>query len=115
MGRYNFYNESPNDFDFMDEDLFCLTNEGPGPSANVSEIDHYDFYYNVEESQKPADPSLMDSDFIFNIQLPTSQRWSYFLHSSPALHDDDISIAYPDLIVYATDLEAELDHTIHTI
>jgi hypothetical protein len=58
---------------------------------------------------------MMDGDFISNIQLPTSQRWSYFLCSTPALHEDEMSIAYPDLIAYATNLEAELDHMICNI
>jgi hypothetical protein len=52
---------------------------------------------------------MMDGDIISNIQSPTSQRWNYFLDSPRALRDDELSIAYPDLIAYATDLEAELN------
>jgi hypothetical protein len=37
------------------------------------------------------------------------QRLSYFLCISPTLHEDEISIAYPDLTAYTTLLEAELD------
>jgi hypothetical protein len=89
--------------------------ENLGLTTDVPKFDQYNFYYAQEELQQPADPSMMDSDFISNIQLPTSQRWTYFLHSPPALYDDEMSIAYPDLIVYAPDLEAEFDYMIHTI
>jgi hypothetical protein len=82
----------------------------------VPEFDQYNFYYDQEELQRLADPSMTDGDFISNIQSPTSQRWScYFLCSPPALRDDEMSITYPDLIAYATNLEAELNCTIHTI
>jgi hypothetical protein len=81
----------------------------------MPEFDDYNFYYDPQESQKHAGTSMVDGDFISNIQLPTSQRWSYFLCSSPALCDDDMSINYPDLIVFTTNLEAELHCMIHTI
>jgi hypothetical protein len=41
MGRYHFYDESPNDYCFTDEDLGLTTDE--------SDFDQYDFYYNLEE------------------------------------------------------------------
>jgi hypothetical protein len=107
MGRYHVYNESPNEFSFMDEDLGLTTDE--------SDFDQYDFYYDLEELQEPADPCMTDNDFISAMQLPISQRWSYFLNNAPAQHDDEMFTAYPDLIAYATDLEAELDCPIHTI
>jgi hypothetical protein len=51
MGRYHFYDESPNDYSFMDEDLGLTTDE--------SNFDQDDFYYDLEELQEPADPSMM--------------------------------------------------------
>jgi hypothetical protein len=71
--------------------------EDLGLSTDVPKFDQYNFYYDQEELQKPADPSMTNGDFISNIQLPTLQRCSYFLHSSPTLRDDEMSIAYPDL------------------
>jgi hypothetical protein len=44
MGRYHFYNESPNEYSFTDEDL--------GLTTDKSNFDHYDFYYKLEESQE---------------------------------------------------------------
>jgi hypothetical protein len=38
MGRYNFYDESPNDLCFMGEDL-------AGLSINMPKFDEDDFYY----------------------------------------------------------------------
>jgi hypothetical protein len=64
MVRYNFYDESPNDFDFIDEDLFCFTDEGPGLSIDMSKIDHFDFYHDPEELWEHAGPSMMNNDFI---------------------------------------------------
>ena len=57
----------------------------------------------------------MDDDTISNMQSPTSQKWSYFLWDAPAQCDEEMSTAYPNLIAYATDLEAELDCTICNI
>jgi hypothetical protein len=71
MGRYNFYDESPNDFDFTDEDSIDFMDEGPDLNIEVSKIDHYDFYYDWKELQKHAGISMWDDDFISNIQLPT--------------------------------------------
>jgi hypothetical protein len=51
MGRYHFYNESPNEYSFIDEDL--------GLSSDESDFDQYDFYYNLEELQEPP---KMDDD-----------------------------------------------------
>jgi hypothetical protein len=56
MGRYNFYNESPNDFDFTDEDPCDFTDERPDLNAEFSKIDHFDFYYDLKELQKHAAP-----------------------------------------------------------
>jgi hypothetical protein len=53
MGRYHFYDESPNKYSFTDEDLGLTTDE--------SNFDHYDFYYNLEELQEPP---KMDNDII---------------------------------------------------
>jgi hypothetical protein len=44
MGRYHFYDKSPNEYFFTDEDL-GLTN-----------FDQYNFYYDLEDLQEPADP-----------------------------------------------------------
>ena len=107
MGRYHFYDESPNEYSFTDEDLGLTTDE--------SNFDQYNFYYDLEELQEPADPSMMDDDSISDMQSPTSQRWSYFLCNAPAQCDEEMFTAYPDLIAYATNLEAELDCTICTI
>jgi hypothetical protein len=68
MGRYHFYDESPNEYSFTDEDL--------GLSTDKPNFDHYDFYYNLEELQEPP---KMEDDTISNTQLPTSQKWSYYL------------------------------------
>jgi hypothetical protein len=68
MGRYHFYNESPNKYRFTDEDLGLTTDE--------SDFDQYDFYYNLEELHEPP---KMDDDTISNMQLPASQKWSNFL------------------------------------
>jgi hypothetical protein len=43
MGRYHFYNESPNEYSFTDEDLGLTTDE--------SNFDQYDFYYNLEHQE----------------------------------------------------------------
>ena len=107
MGRYQFYDKSPNEYCFTDGDL--------GLTIDKSNFDQYDFYYNLEELQEPADPSMMDDDSIYDMQSPTSQRWIYFLHNTPAQCDDKMSTPFPDMISYATKLEAELDCTIHTI
>jgi hypothetical protein len=48
----------------MDEDL--------GLNTDKSDFDQYNFYYDQEELQKPADPSMMDDDSISDIQSPTS-------------------------------------------
>jgi hypothetical protein len=104
IGRYSFYDESPNEYSFTNEDL--------GLSTNESDFDMYDFYYNVEELKTPP---KMDDDTISNLQSPTSQRWSSFLLIGPNQCDEDMSTAYPNLIAYATNLEAELDCTIHNI
>jgi hypothetical protein len=88
----------------MDEYLDLTTDE--------SNFDQHDFYYNLEELQEPADPSVMDNDSISDMQSPTSQKWSSFLCNAPAQCDEEMFTAYPDLIAYATNLEAELDCTI---
>jgi hypothetical protein len=72
MGRYHFYKESPNEYSFMNEDL--------GPTADESDFDHYDFYYNLEELHEPP---IIDDDTISNMQLPTSQQQSYYLQDTP--------------------------------
>jgi hypothetical protein len=56
MGKYYFYNESPNEYSFMDEDL--------GLTTDNSNFDQNDFYNKLEELQEPADPSMMDGDSI---------------------------------------------------
>ena len=58
MGRYHFYNESPNKYRFTDEDLGLTTDE--------SDFDQYDFYYNLEELHEPP---KMDDDTIIGGQL----------------------------------------------
>jgi hypothetical protein len=68
MGRYNFYDESPNEYSFINEDL--------GLSTEESVFDMYDFYYNEEELNMPP---KMDYDTISNLQSPTLQRWDSFL------------------------------------
>jgi hypothetical protein len=66
-GRYyHFYNESPYDYCFTDEDL-CLT-------TDESNFDEYKFDNDLEELKNPADPSMMDNDSISDMHLPTSQR-----------------------------------------
>jgi hypothetical protein len=72
IGRYSFYDESPNEYSFTNEDL--------GLSTNESDFDMYDFYYNVEELKTPP---KMDDDTISNLQSPTLQRWSSFLLIGP--------------------------------
>jgi hypothetical protein len=104
MGRYHFYHESLNEYSFMDEDL--------GLTTDKSNFDHYDFNYNLEELQEPP---KTDNDTISNMQSPTLQKWSYFLQDAPVQYDEEMFAANPNLIVYATDLEAELDCTIHNI
>jgi hypothetical protein len=49
------------------------------------------------------------------MQLPTSQKWSYFLQDTPVQCNEEVSTTYPNLIAYATDLEVELDCTIGNI
>jgi hypothetical protein len=61
IGRYHFYDESPNEYSFMDENLGLTTGE--------SNFDQYDCYYNLEELQEPP---KMDDDTISKMQLPTS-------------------------------------------
>jgi hypothetical protein len=74
----------------------------------TSEIDHYDFYYNPKELQEHSGLSMLDDDFIPNIQSPTSQKWSYFLHDSFLPHVNDLYIAYPDLITFATNISQHI-------
>jgi hypothetical protein len=47
----------------MDEDLGLTTDE--------SDFDQYNFYYDLEELQEPADPSMTGNDSISAMQLPT--------------------------------------------
>ncbi len=77
-----------------------------------TDFDQYDFYYNLEDLQEPP---KTDDDIISNMQLPTSQRWSYYLWDTPVQCDKEMSATYLNLISYATDLEAKLDCTIHNI
>jgi hypothetical protein len=84
IGRYHFYEESPNEYSFTDGDL--------GLSTDESDFEMYDFYYNLEELQGP---SKMDDDTISNLQSPTSQKWSFFLQDSPTQCDEDMSTTYP--------------------
>jgi hypothetical protein len=58
---------------------------------------------------------MMDDDSISDMQSPTSQRWSYFLGNAPAQRDEEMFTTSPDVIAYATHLEAELYCTICTI
>ncbi len=104
MGRYYFNNKPPNEYSFTDEDL--------GLSTNEPNFDQYDFYYNLEELQEP---SKMDDATISKMQSPTSQKWSCYLRDTPVQCDEEMSATYPNLIAYATDLEAELECTIHNI
>jgi hypothetical protein len=60
--------ESPNVYSFTDKDL--------GLSTDEPNFDQYDFYYNLEDLQEPP---KMDDEVISNMQLPTSQKWSYYL------------------------------------
>jgi hypothetical protein len=60
MGRYLFYDESPNEYSFTNEDLW-LSNDESG-------FDTYDFYYNVMELQTPP---KMDNDILSNLQSPS--------------------------------------------
>jgi hypothetical protein len=62
MRRYNFYDESTNEYSVINEDL--------GLSTDESNFDTYDFYYNEEELNTPP---KMDYDTISNLQLPTLQ------------------------------------------
>jgi hypothetical protein len=66
----HFYAKSPNEYSFTDEDLGLTTDE--------PNFDQYNFYYDLEELQEPADPSMADDDSISDMQSPTSERWSYF-------------------------------------
>jgi hypothetical protein len=68
MGRYHFYNESPNEYSFMNEDLGLPTDE--------SNIVTYDLYYNEEELNTPP---KIDDDTIPNLQSLTLERWDPFL------------------------------------
>jgi hypothetical protein len=104
MWRYHFYEESPNEYSFTNEDL--------GLSTDESNFDMYDFYYNLEELQAPPN---MDDDTISNLQSCTWQKWSFFLQDTPTQCDEGMSTAYPNLIAYATNLEAELNCTIHNM
>jgi hypothetical protein len=66
----HYYAKSPNEHSFTDEDLGLTTDE--------TNFDQYNFYYDLEELQEPADPSMADDDSISDMQSPTSERWSYF-------------------------------------
>jgi hypothetical protein len=68
MGTYHFYDESPNEYSIMDEDL--------GLTIDESDFDQYDFYYNLEELQEPP---KTDDDTLSCMQSPTSQKCSSFL------------------------------------
>jgi hypothetical protein len=57
MGRYHFYNESPDEYSLSDEDL--------GLSTDEPDFDQYDFYYNLEELQEPP---KMDNATMSNMQ-----------------------------------------------
>jgi hypothetical protein len=63
MWTYHFYDEFPNEYSFIDEDL--------GLTTDKSNFDQYDFYCNLEELQEPP---KTDNDTISNMQLPTSPK-----------------------------------------
>jgi hypothetical protein len=111
MGRYHFYNEFPNDYCFQDEDS--------GLSTDESYFDQYNFYYDWEELQKPADPSMMDETMISFVTSSSHQHHKGGVTFSIILLPNVMMKCplptQPDLIAYATDLEAELNCMIHTI
>jgi hypothetical protein len=100
-GGFHFYDESPNGYSFKDEDLGLATHE--------SDFDQYDFYYNLEELQKPL---KMDDDTISNMHSPSLQKCSYLQWDTPVQWDEEMSTDYTNLFAYASNLEAELDCTI---
>jgi hypothetical protein len=104
MGRHNFYDEFPNVYSFTDKDL--------GLSMDEPNFDQYDFNYNLKDLQEPP---KMDNDVISNMQLPTLQKWSYYLRDAPVQCDEEMTATYSNLIAYATNLEAELNCTICNI
>jgi hypothetical protein len=58
-------------------------------------------------------PPKMDNDTtISNLQSPTLPRWGSFLWDGPTQCEEDMSTAYPNLIAYTAELEAELNCTI---
>ena len=86
MGRYHFYNESPNEYSFTDEDLGLTTDE--------SDFDHYDFYYNLEELQETS--PKMDDDTISNMQSPTCiKRVANQLHTVHATNLMEMQVQVP--------------------
>jgi hypothetical protein len=93
MGRYHFYDESPNVYSVTDKDL--------GLSTNEPDFDQYGFYYNLEHLQEPP---KTDDDTISNMQSPTSQKWRYYLQDTPVQYDEEMSATYSNLIAYATNL-----------
>jgi hypothetical protein len=93
MGRYHFYNESPNVYSFTDKDL--------GLSTNEPDFDQYSFYYNSEDLQEPP---KMDDVTISHMQSLTWQKWSYYLQDTPFQLDEEMSATYSNLIAYATNL-----------
>jgi hypothetical protein len=50
-----------------------------------------------------------------NMQLPTIQKWSYYLWYTLVQCDEEMSATYLNLIAYTTNLEVELDCTICNI
>jgi hypothetical protein len=42
----------------------------------------------------------MDDEVISNMQLPTSQKWSYYLWDAPVQCDEEMTTTYSNLIAY---------------
>jgi hypothetical protein len=80
-----FYDESPNDYSFINEDL--------GLPLDEYDFDTNDFYYNEEELSTPP---KMDDNTISNLQSPTLWRWGSFLQDGPTKCEVDMSTIYPN-------------------
>jgi hypothetical protein len=105
MGRYHFYDYSPNEYCFMDEDL--------GWSEHwQSNFDQYDFCYEQEELQKALDPSMMHKggvtssvvlmpNVMMKCPLPTRSDCIHNqLGSRAQLYNSHISFSYGDRLIH---------------
>jgi hypothetical protein len=78
MEKYHFYDQSPNEYSFTDDDLGLTTDE--------SNFDQYSFYYNLEELQKPLCLRQLMTPFLkCSCQHCKSETTSYETHLSNAM------------------------------